>query len=68
METEYKVSISSFIVGIVLLIIFLVLPWGQEFLGVKVVLFIGMIVCFFITIYMILEKLGAVEVLDDIFS
>jgi len=68
MKTEYKISISSFIVGMVLLILFIVLPWEQQFLGAKVVFLILMIVCFFITIYMILEKLGVVEFLDDIIS
>lgn len=68
MDGKLKVALISFAIGMVLLIIFLVLPWEQEFLGIKVILLIIMIICFFITVYMILEKLGVVEVLDDLFS
>ena len=68
MDGKLKVALISFVVGMILLILFFVLPWEQQFLGIKVVLLLIIIICFFITIYMILEKLGVVEVLDDLFS
>ncbi len=68
MDKKLKVALISFAIGMILLIFFFILPWGQPFLGIKVVLLIFMVICFFIAIYMILEKLGVVEVLDDIFN
>ncbi|MHA2006222.1 MAG: hypothetical protein ACXABO_16450 [Promethearchaeota archaeon] len=68
MDKKLKVALISFGIGIILLILFLVLPWEQPILGIKVVFLIAMIVCFFITVYLVLEKLGVVEALDDLIS
>ena len=68
MDKKLKVALITFAIGMILLLLFIILPWEQPYLGIKVVFLVVMIICFFVTVYMVLEKLGVVEVLDDLIS
>ncbi|MFW9988571.1 MAG: hypothetical protein ACFFC3_07940 [Candidatus Odinarchaeota archaeon] len=66
MDKILKVALISFVIGTIFLILLFLLPWEDPFFVLKAFFIIGIIICYFITIYMILEKLGVVEVLDDL--
>jgi hypothetical protein len=56
-----KLALIFFAISMILLILFFALPWRQQFLGMKVVMLILMIIFFIITIYILFEKLRLVE-------
>jgi uncharacterized membrane protein len=66
MDKMLKATLIFFGISMILLILFFALPWRMQFLGVKVVILIFMIIFFIITIYILLQKLRIAEVLDSL--